>query len=300
MPLSPLETVEAPPSLSKRRRTMRSSIFILPNAITSLSLFFGFLSIKLSSEGRFIDGATQSFVFAAYAILAAAVCDGLDGSVARLTRTQSAFGVQLDSLADAISFGVAPAFLAYNFGLQNLGRVGFAASFVFAACAVLRLARFNVQSTLGKASGNFTGIPTPMAAAPIAVYVLAQDEMSSWLTGGASDTAVAMAQFFTSQSVKSYFLLSIVLIIAFGMISTLEYISTKTLRLPRKYPFRVLSVILMSTIFLLIWQFTITLAAFFILYCIHGPIMWLIFKRDRGAEEEELFTSEEEDEENHT
>lgn len=293
---SPEHTTPTP----RRRRGVRSTIFVLPNAITTMSLFFGFLAIKLSMEGRFLDGHEQGFVLACYAILAAGVCDGLDGSVARLTRTQSPFGVQLDSLADAISFGITPAFLAYNFSLHSLGRVGFAASFVFAACAVLRLARFNVQSSVGKASGNFTGIPTPMAAAPIAVFILAQDELASWLRGDYSETAINVARFFTSPQVKGYLLLAIVLIIAFGMISTFEYISTKTLRLPRRYPFTVLSAFLMTTLFLLIWQFTITLAVLMILYCLHGPILWLVYKRHRSDEEEELFSAEQEEEEPQT
>lgn len=281
---------------SRRRRMLKSPIFILPNAITSAALFCGFLSMKLAVEGRFLE-SSQSFVFAAFAILAAGVCDGLDGSVARWTRTQSEFGVQLDSLSDCMSFGIAPAWLAYHFALKDLGRIGFAASFVFAACAALRLARFNVQSQVGKASGNFTGIPTPMAAAPIAVFVLAQDELNSWLQGGVNQTAQNIALTLTQSDTKSYLLLAVVLIIAFGMISTFEYISTKTLRLPKRYPFRVLSAILVGSLFVLIWQPIITLAVLMILYCVHGPIMWLFFKRDRAAEEAELFAADEEEEE---
>lgn len=281
---------------SIRRKRMRSTIFILPNAITVCSLFFGFLSMKFSNEGRFMPEHSEYFLFAAYALMAAAVCDGLDGSVARWTRTQSAFGVQLDSLCDLVSFGIAPAMLAYNFALHDVGRVGFGACFAYATCAALRLARFNVQSQVGKASGNFTGIPTPMAAAPIAVYVLAQSELLSWLAEPQFEFMASIAGTLTHSSVKTYVLLGVVVLISFGMISTFEYISTKTIRLPRKYPFRVLAMLMMVAIFLLTWQFVIMLAIALILYSLHGPVMWLVFKRDRGDEEEELFASDEEDE----
>jgi CDP-diacylglycerol--serine O-phosphatidyltransferase len=203
-------------------------------------------------------------LWAAYAILAAAVCDGLDGSVARLTRTQSAFGVQLDSLCDMVSFGVAPAVVIYNFALYGSARLGFAACFIYAVCGALRLARFNVQSSVGKASGNFTGIPIPMAAMPLCAFIM------------------------------SMFAL------ALGMISTFEYVSTKNIKLPRKRPFRFLAFVLMLTVLLFTLEFTVTLSLLLILYCLHGPVMWLFFKRDRTAEEEELFIAGDEDDEEET
>ena len=165
--------------LLDKKRKVKSSIYLLPNLITSASLFCGLLAIQYSIDGR-MNGNMQEFVFAAYAILAAGLCDGLDGSVARLTHTQSSFGVQLDSLCDLVSFGIAPAIVIYNYALNDFFRLGFCVAFIFAACGALRLARFNVQSEMGKTSGNFTGLPIPMAAAPLAVFIMAQNELASW------------------------------------------------------------------------------------------------------------------------
>ena len=110
--------------LLDKKRKVKSSIYLLPNLITSASLFFGLLAIKYSIDGR-MNGNMQEFVFAAYAILAAGLCDGLDGSVARLTHTQSSFGVQLDSLCDLVSFGIATAIVIYNYALNDFFRLGF-------------------------------------------------------------------------------------------------------------------------------------------------------------------------------
>lgn len=276
----------------KRKR----GIYLLPNMITALSMFFGFLAIRYSMEARYnVDMAL--FVFASYAILAGTICDGIDGSVARLTKTQSAFGVQFDSMSDLISFGVAPAFVAYNFMLKDFGRLGFAAAFIYTACAALRLARFNVQSSHGKASGNFTGIPSPMAAAPIVVFILAQNELSLWTVANSNPTSLQVAQFLTDPMVARFSMLATVLIVAFGMISTFEYVSTKSIKFPKKYPFRTFAVALISLVLLFAWDFTLSLAILLFAYMLHGPIMFLFLKRDRGAEEEELFGGDEDEEE---
>ena len=210
--------------ISDRRKKVKSSIFLLPNLITSASLFFGLLAIKYSIDGR-ISGNGQEFVFAAYAILAAGFCDGLDGSVARLTHTQSSFGVQLDSLCDLVSFGIAPAIVIYNYALNDFFRLGFCVAFIFAACGALRLARFNVQSAMGKTSGNFTGIPIPMAAAPLAVFIMAQNELATWNLSDHAQWEVTLAQTLTNPDVRNITLLIIMFLLALGMISTFEYVS---------------------------------------------------------------------------
>lgn len=275
----------------------KSPIYILPNAITATSLFLGFLAIKLCIEGRFFPEAEPKFVLACYAILGAAMCDGIDGSVARLTRTQSSFGVHFDSLCDLVSFGIAPALLAYHFSLYDLGKMGFAGVFLFAACGALRLARFGVLSEAGKASGNFTGIPIPIAGACVATFVMLHSEMSELVKENATDNVSAFAAWFTSPTVTQNIFLVTVVLLGLGMISTFEYLSHKTIRLPRKYPFRVMSLLMVSTVFLLTWQFVWTLAALLFTYALHGPLLWLIYKRDRGDEEEELFSPEQDFEE---
>jgi CDP-diacylglycerol--serine O-phosphatidyltransferase len=236
-----------------------------------------------------MNGNMQEFVFAAYAILAAGLCDGLDGSVARLTHTQSSFGVQLDSLCDLVSFGIAPAIVIYNYALNDFFRLGFCVAFIFAACGALRLARFNVQSAMGKTSGNFTGIPIPMAAAPLAVFIMAQNELASWTLADHSKWEVLLAQTLTTPEVRNITLLIIMFLLALGMVSTFEYLSHKSMRLPRKRPFRVLSAVLIICAIIFILQFVVSLALFLIIYCFHGPVLWIFTRKDKAEEEEELF-----------
>ncbi len=267
----------------------KPSMYLLPNLVTACSLFFGFLSMRYAVDARF-NGLAQGYLFSAYCIIVAAVCDGLDGSIARLTRTQSAFGVQLDSLCDLVSFGVAPSFLMYQFALHDLGRLGFAVSFIYALCGALRLARFNVQSSLGKASGNFTGIPIPMAAMPIAVFVMANHDLMGWTAeNGYQAFLVNIAHFFLIPEVQSKFALGILFFLAIGMISTFEYISTKTLKLPKKRPFRVLSLILLISVLIFTFELSVTLTFLMIVYCAHGPILWFWSKKQVEPEEDELF-----------
>lgn len=140
----------------------KKGIFLLPNLLTTGGLFSGFYAIVTSMNGHFEAAAVAIFV--------AMIFDGLDGRVARLTNTQSEFGAQYDSMADMISFGVAPALVAYNWGLSSLGKFGWLAAFIFVACAALRLARFNAN--LGVTDGRFfQGLASPAAAALVAGMV---------------------------------------------------------------------------------------------------------------------------------
>ncbi|MEZ2721340.1 CDP-diacylglycerol--serine O-phosphatidyltransferase [Paenalcaligenes hominis] len=186
-------------SEDKRRR----SIYLLPNAFTTANLFAGFYAVVQAMGGH--------FEVAAIAIFLAMVFDGMDGRVARLTNTQSAFGEQYDSMADIISFGVAPAFVMYVWVLQDLGRWGWLAAFVYVVGAALRLARFNTNiAVIDKRF--FQGLPSPAAAALIAGFVwLAVDnkinvdaQPMSWLaftlTVYAGVTMVSNAPFYSGKS----------------------------------------------------------------------------------------------------
>ena len=172
-----------PVTLEPRRRRMpfdlRKALFILPNAFTISSIFCGFYSILLSTSGEGPD----AFRRAGIALFFAAFFDGIDGRVARLTRTQSDFGVQIDSLADVISFGVSPAVLVYEWGLKNyqplvnddLHLVGKLIAFTFCACGAIRLARFNVLAARGQGSSKyFIGLPIPGAATMLISIIIAQ------------------------------------------------------------------------------------------------------------------------------
>jgi CDP-diacylglycerol---serine O-phosphatidyltransferase len=280
-----------------QHKGMKASIYLLPNLITASSLFLGFLAMKFAVEGRMATSPTEHFVWAAYCILGASVADGLDGSVARLTRTQSQFGVQLDSLCDLVSFGVAPGFLVFQMTLHQTPRIGFALCFLYALCGALRLARFNVMSSKGKASGNFTGIPIPMAAIPLCVCVLAYHDIQVWaLEGNAFSWMVASASWIVQDKNLNIVFGGILFLLSLGMISTFEYVSTKNIKLPRKKPFRVLALVLVCLVMLFTLEFTVTLSILMLIYCLHGPVMWLFLKRDNAALEEEVFATAEDDE----
>lgn len=169
------------------KKISRKGIYLLPNLLTLGALFAGFYAI--------IAGMDGNFNAAGWAILIAAVMDGLDGRVARMTNTQSAFGAQFDSLADMVSFGVAPALIVFSWALSSLGNAGWAASFIYMSCAALRLARFNVQ--LGTVDKRFfVGLQSPVAAGLVTfmVWVAAKYEVEP---GVAVSVATALLTAFT-------------------------------------------------------------------------------------------------------
>jgi CDP-diacylglycerol---serine O-phosphatidyltransferase len=143
-------------------RKRRKGIYILPNLFTLAALFGGFYAIVMAMNDR--------FELAAIGVFCAMVLDSLDGRVARMTNTQSAFGEQMDSLSDMVSFGAAPALIAYEWALKGLGRWGWMAAFVYCACAALRLARFNVNTAVVD-KRYFQGLPSPAAAALVTGFI---------------------------------------------------------------------------------------------------------------------------------
>ena len=148
--------------LEQRRRRM---IKFLPNSITTTAMFFGFIATMMAVEGKFF--------YAAWAVVAAAVCDSLDGRVARLTKSTSPFGAEYDSLSDLIAFGVAPAMIAYFWALRDsFGRLAWAAAFLYVACAAIRLAKFNTLTGEEESRRYFRGIPSPGAAGLVIIMVL--------------------------------------------------------------------------------------------------------------------------------
>jgi len=199
--------------LSKER--LSRGLFVLPTLFTVGNLFCGYLSLWCSING--------TFERAALLIILAAVLDMLDGRIARLTGTTSAFGVEFDSLADVISFGVAPAILVYSWGLAPLGRLGMTAGFMFIACAAMRLARFNIQSGGGD-KRYFVGMPSPTAAAIPASTVFAYPF-------GLYDYRAALPA------------LLVVLVPAVLMVSTIRFRSFKTIDLQSRRSYTVLIII---------------------------------------------------------
>ena len=189
---------------SKRKKrsgkTSRKGIFILPNVFTSASLFGGFYAIVAAIQGR--------YEAAAIAIIISAVFDGLDGRIARFTKTASHFGTEYDSLSDLVSFGVAPATLAFLWALEPFGRLGWLAAFMFVICGALRLARFNVEKSSAQTS-YFKGLPIPAAACFIASLIL----FSSTLKGFAEK--------------RDIIIIVMIYVLSFLMVSSLKYFSFK-------------------------------------------------------------------------
>ncbi len=212
-------------------------------------MFSGFFSVIHAIRGEFI--------IAAYAIVVAAIFDLLDGRVARLTKTESAFGAEYDSLSDVISFGMAPAILLYLWALQPFGRLGWLASFALVACAALRLARFNVQSSEEK--NYFQGLPTPMAAGIVSSAVLCFHELG-W------------------DGYKSPLLLAVALLLALTMVSQFRYRSFKDLDFRKKQPFPVLVVGVLLFI-VIASRPEVMLFVLFLTYATLGAVFGIFFHR---------------------
>ena len=231
-------------SASKRRR----GIYLLPNLFTTAALFAGFFAI--------VQAMNQHFEWAAIAIFAAMVLDGMDGRVARLTNTQSAFGEQYDSLSDMTSFGVAPALVMYEWILNDLGRWGWAGAFVYCAGAALRLARFNAN--LGVVDKRFfQGLPSPAAAALIAGFV--------WL---AIDNRIHV-----KDTAMPWVALVLTVYAGLTMVSNAPFYSGKSFQLGRSVPFWVMVVIVVG-IFFVSSDPPIVLFSLFCCYALSGYAYW--------------------------
>ena len=228
-----------------KNRVRRRGIYLLPSLFTTAALFAGFYAI--------VQAMNVNFDNAAIAIFIAMVLDGLDGRVARLTRTQSAFGAEYDSLADMVSFGAAPALVMYEWALRDLGRFGWFAAFVYVAGAALRLARFNTLLEVADKRW-FTGLPSPSAAALIAGFIWSVDDLGlepenlRWVAWG------------------------VTLFAGLTMVTNVKYYSFKTINLKKSVPFVAL---LLIVVFLLLLSYRppIILFAGFTLYAIGGYVI---------------------------
>jgi CDP-diacylglycerol--serine O-phosphatidyltransferase len=269
-----------------RPRRLGGAVYILPNLITTGNLFFGFFSIIKSLNGQ--------FGWASLAIFLAAIFDVLDGRVARLTKGTSEFGVQYDSLCDCVSFGVAPAFLMYQFGLLELGRIGWVACFMFMACGALRLARFNVLSAIGKASGDFTGLPIPMAAITVASFIsLMVDLDQRHAVDGLMD--LPFINLLLNPGLRNNFLVVLSPALALLMVSNIIYKSHKVLKFQSVKPFQLL-VFAVMIISLVAYAPEVVGFTLIFLYVLTGPLAWA-FGLTKLTSEDEIFAESTLDEE---
>jgi CDP-diacylglycerol--serine O-phosphatidyltransferase len=257
---------KAPHTLTLPRRS--KGIYILPNLITLAALFGGFYAIVMSMNGRF-DLATVG-------IFAAMVLDSLDGRVARLTNTQSAFGEQMDSLSDMVSFGAAPALVAYVWSLNNLGRWGWIAAFVYCACAALRLARFNVNTSVVD-KRFFQGLPSPAAAALVAGFI--------WLMTEAD---------VTGQDVQ-WWVFGITLYAGLTMVTNVPFYSFKDVHMKKSVPFAVIVLIALVIAIINIHP-PVVLFGLFVCYGLSGYAVY-VWKRTKGKPASVISTSTDEPDE---
>lgn len=233
--------------------SQRRGIYLLPNLFTTAALFAGFYAIVQAMNGH--------FELAAVAIFVAMVLDGLDGRVARLTHTQSAFGAEYDSLSDMVSFGVAPALIAYVWALQGMGKLGWMAAFVYCVGAALRLARFNTQLDVAD-KRYFQGLPSPAAAALIAGLVWVMNEY------GVAGSDVKWLAF------------AVTLFAGLTMVSNVRYYSGKDINLRRSVPFIVVFLIAMGFV-LIAYSPPEMLFGVVALYALSGYVMsaWTMLRK---------------------
>ena len=243
-------------------------IYILPNIFTSLNIFCGFYAIISAIDGKYLA--------AAIAIVIAVIFDILDGKIARATKTASKFGVEYDSLADLISFGLAPGLMIYLWALKPLGRIGWLAAFLFMICGALRLARFNAQT--GSTSGEyFIGLPIPAAA------------------GMAATTVLFCHRFDIAGNANSVVIIVMLYMLAFLMVSTIKYNSfKKNPELFQKMNFNVLVTVILILIFIAA-QPPIALFLLGVAYVVSGPITTIRYHKLIKQKEAESSEAERQD-----
>ena len=245
----------ARPAQAARDLARRRGIYLLPNLFTTLNLFAGFYAI--------VQGMNHDYEKASIAIFVAMVLDSIDGRVARLTRTQSAFGAEYDSLSDMVSFGAAPALVMYEWALRDLGRIGWIAAFVYCVGAALRLARFNTQlSTADKRW--FTGLPSPAAAALVAGMIWVLNDYQ--VQGGDVKFIAAMLTIYAGIT----------------MVSNVKFYSGKDINLRRAVPFSVVLVLVMALLLIMIEPAHV-LWGVMLAYGLSGYVHWVVQRWRRDA-----------------
>jgi CDP-diacylglycerol--serine O-phosphatidyltransferase len=259
---------EIPEGESVMVRKRRKGIYILPNLFTLAALFGGFYAVIMAINGH--------FDMAAVGIFCAMVLDSLDGRVARMTNTQSAFGEQMDSLSDMVSFGAAPAIISYVWALQGLGRWGWIAAFVYCACAALRLARFNVNTGVVD-KRYFQGLPSPAAAALVAGFIWLMTDQ------GVKGSSVAWPMF------------ALALYSGLTMVTNVPFYSFKDVHMKKSVPFAVI-VSIALVIAIINIDPPLVMFGMFVLYGFSGYVIYA-WRKTKGVQTSVISTSTEEPDE---
>ena len=257
-------------------RKRRKGIYILPNLFTLAALFGGFYAVVMAMNGRFDLAATGVFC--------AMVLDSLDGRVARMTNTQSAFGEQMDSLSDMVSFGAAPALIAYEWSLRGLGRWGWIAAFVYCACAALRLARFNVNTSVVD-KRFFQGLPSPAAAALVAGFIWLVTEM-----GVRGEDVLGL-----SWNQVTWITFVVTLYAGLTMVTNVPFYSFKDVQMKKSVPFVVIVLIALVIAIINIHP-PIVLFSVFVIYGLSGYVVYG-WRKYKGQPTSVISTSKDEPDE---
>jgi len=244
------------------RNPGRKGIYILPNLFTSSSLFGGFYSIIASIHGR--------YEAAAIAIIISAIFDCLDGRIARFTKTTSHFGTEYDSLSDLVSFGVAPAILAYLWALEPFGRLGWLAACMYVICGALRLARFNVEKTSSDGS-FFKGLPIPAAAICISSMILFAGDINSF------------------SEKRPIIIIFMIYFLSFLMVSSLRFFSFKEFNIRNQKPFNVFVAIILICI-VIAYKPNVLLFLILLSYVFSGPFVSLYYFHKKRIAKDSLDT----------
>ena len=262
---------------------LKKGIYVIPSLFTCGNMSFGILSIFSSIDGNFI--------MAAWFLIGALACDIVDGRIARLTKTTSEFGMQLDSLSDLVSFGTAPAVLMYMLVLNNMGKIGVSIAVLFVLCSALRLARYNTLSKSGEIQKHFVGLPTPASAGVIISFVLSYE-----LLGPAEYSLNYKTIPVLMEIMPAFFRVMpiVIVILSFLMVSNIPYLSFKKIKLTRVRTIELLVIVIVLIILIVVYPQNIIFIIFSV-YAVSGLLFYLpgiVLKRRRGYKPENAENNE--------
>jgi CDP-diacylglycerol---serine O-phosphatidyltransferase len=259
------------------REDLKKGIYIIPSLFTCGNMSFGVLSVIASIRGHFIP--------AAWFLIGALCCDIFDGRIARMTKTTSMFGMELDSLSDLVSFGIAPAIMMYMLVLNTMGKIGIAVAVLYVLCCALRLARFNVLAHTGEVHKHFVGLPTPASAGVIISFVLSYQLLAPEGIHLNSKTIPVLMEF---MPIFFKVMPVVIVVLSFLMVSNIPYLSFKKIKLSKIHTIELLAVLIVLIILIVIFPQN-TIFIIFTIYAVSGLLIYvpsLIFKRRKPQEQQ--------------
>jgi CDP-diacylglycerol--serine O-phosphatidyltransferase len=267
-----------------KKEKLKKGIYIIPSLFTCGNMSLGILSIFYSTNSDFIK--------AAWFLIGALACDIIDGRIARMTNTTSSFGMQLDSLSDLVSFGIAPTVMMYMLTLKNMGAIGIAVAILFALCCALRLARFNVLAQSGEIHKHFVGLPTPAAAGVITSFVLSYQILAGAEYSNNFKTIPILTKYLPA---FLHIMPEAMVILSFLMVSNIPYLSLKRIKFTKVTTIEFFAVVIVLIILIVVYPQN-TIFIIFTVYAISGLLIYVpqVFFKRKGrikpvkAEEDDM------------